>query len=179
MILLETQRLILRRITPDDFDNLHRMNSDPVVMKYVGDGTVRNREQMLGEIEMLISHYIRKPGLGVWAVELRDSHVFVGASGLVYYDNTKDIEVGYRFLKEHWNKGYATEAASALLKYGFEKLGLKKIVSSAHMANRASTRVMEKIGMRYVDDRFHYNSMQSYYEISRREYDQRKAKETG
>lgn len=171
MVLLETQRLILRRLTTDDFDDLYRMNSDRAVMKYVGDGSIRTREQMLQEMEMLISHYIRKPGLGVWAVVLKESHEFIGASGLVYYDNTAEIEVGYRFLKEHWNKGYATEAASALLTYGFETLGLKKIVSSAHIHNRASTRVMEKIGMRYIDDRFHYGCMQSYYEIHRKEYE--------
>lgn len=170
-ILLKTKRLTLRRITPDDFDNLFRMNSDPEVMKYVGTGSVRTREEMLQEMEMLLSHYIRKPGLGVWVVEMKRSRRFLGASGLVYYDDTPEVEVGYRFLKENWNKGYATEAAFALLQYGFETLKLKKIVSSAHIHNRASTRVMEKIGMRFVDNRFHYGCMQAYYEISREDFE--------
>jgi ribosomal-protein-alanine N-acetyltransferase len=165
MTLLETQRLRLREITSNDFEDLYRMNSDPEVMKYVGDGSVRTREQMVHEMEVLISHYMRKPGPGIWAVERKKNSLFVGAAGLVSYDNTREIEVGYRLMKEHWNKGYATEAASALIKYGFEKLRLKKLVSSAHIHNRASTRVMEKIGMRYVDDRFQYGCMQSYYEI--------------
>ena len=170
MILLETKRLILRQITSADFDDLLRMNSDPEVMKYIGDGSVRTREQMVEELERLLSHYLSGSGIGIWAVELKDTRQFIGASGLVYYDKTPAIEVGYRFLKEHWNKGYATEAASALLKYGFETLKLKKIVSSADIHNRASTRVMEKIGMRYVDDRFHYGSMQRYYEIGRDDF---------
>lgn len=73
-------------------------------------------------------------------------------------------------LKEHWNKGYATEASLGLLKYGFETLGLKKIVSSAHTENLASRRVMEKIGMQYIDNRFHYGCVQAYYEIGLDDY---------
>jgi ribosomal-protein-alanine N-acetyltransferase len=146
------------------------MNSDPAIMKYVGDGSTRNHEQMIKELEMLISHYTRKPGLGIWATILKDTDRFVGASGLVHYDNTPEIEIGYRIQKEHWNKGYATEASLGLLKYGFESLDLNKIVSSAHVANVASRRVMEKIGMTYVDDRLHYGYLQAYYEIERFNY---------
>lgn len=166
MLPKDTRRLSFRPINPADFDILLRMNSDPEVMKYVGDGSVRNQDQMLLELDMLISHYSRKPGLGIWALESKDSCTFIGAAGLVYYDNTTEIEVGYRILKEYWNKGYATEAANGILKYGFEVLGLKKIVSSAHVDNTASRKVMEKIGMKLIDHRFHYSCMQAYYEIA-------------
>lgn len=165
LTLLETTRLRLRQITSNDFDDLYRMNSDPDVMKFVGDGSVRTREQMVHEMEALMSHYLRKPGLGVWAVELKDTSQFVGAAGLVFHDDSEEVEVGYRFMKEHWGKGYATEAASALVKYGFEKLGLKKIVSFAHVDNRGSTRVMEKIGMQYVGERVNRGWMQVYFEV--------------
>jgi len=168
---LETARLILREINEDDFDDLYRMNSDPLIMKYVGDGSTRNLEQMIKELEILISHYSRKPGLGIWATILKGSNTFVGASGLVYYDNTPEIEIGYRMLKEHWNKGYATEASIGLLKYGFKKMGLRMIVSSAHVENVASRRVMEKIGMRHVDNRVQYGCLQAYYEIGADTYD--------
>src|SRR5687768_3319339 len=67
MKILETKRLILREILNSDFDELYRMNSDPAIMKYVGDGSTRNHEQMRNELGMLISHYTRKPGLGIWA----------------------------------------------------------------------------------------------------------------
>ena len=170
MMQLETQRLLLREIRPSDFDDLLRMNSDPDIMKYVGDGSVRNDEEMLQEFNMLMSNYARKTGLGILAAELKNSHVFVGAIGLVYYENTTEIEIGYRFLKEHWNKGYATEASLALLQYGFETLGLQKIVASAFVDNSGSTRVMEKIGMRYIDNRLHYGRMQAYYEIERKDF---------
>jgi RimJ/RimL family protein N-acetyltransferase len=68
-------------------------------------------------------------------------------------------------LKEHWNKGYATEASFGLLKYGFRALALNKIVSSAHVENVASRRVLEKIGMTYIDNRTQYSCLQAYYEI--------------
>jgi RimJ/RimL family protein N-acetyltransferase len=125
--ILETDRLMLREIRNEDFDELYRMNSDPEVMKYVGDGTTRNYDQMEKEIDMLMSHYIRKPGLGIW--------------------------------------GYATEASYGLLNYGFATLKLAKIVSSAHVDNIASQRVMQKIGMKYIDNRVHYGCLQTYYEI--------------
>lgn len=163
--ILETDRLMLREIRNEDFDELYRMNSDPEVMKYVGDGTTRNYDQMEKEIDMLMSHYIRKPGLGIWATILKGNKKFVGASGLVYYDNTTEIEIGYRMLKEYWNKGYATEASYGLLNYGFATLKLAKIVSSAHVDNIASQRVMQKIGMKYIDNRVHYGCLQAYYEI--------------
>jgi RimJ/RimL family protein N-acetyltransferase len=170
MKVLETKRLILRRFRPEDFDELYRMNSDPAIMKYVGNGSTRNHMQIVKELDMLISHYVRKPGLGIWATLLKDSNIFVGASGLVYFDNTEEIEIGYRMLKEYWCQGYATEASVGLLNYGFETLGLKKIVSSAHPENMASRRVMEKIGMSYIDSRFQYDCMQAYYEITAEEY---------
>ena len=81
--------------------------------------------------------------------------------------NTPEIEIGYRLLKEHWNKGYATEASFGLLNYGFSNLGLRRIVSSAHVDNIASRRVMEKVGMSYIDNRVHYGCLQAYYEIER------------
>lgn len=167
MKVLETKRLVLRQIISTDFENLYRMNNDPEVMKYVGDGSTRNRDQMVKELDMLISHYTRKPGLGIWATILKETDTFVGASGLVYYDNTPGIEIGYRILKEHWNKGYATEASFGLLNYGFNSLGLNKILSSAHVENLASRRVMEKIGMTHIDNRIRYGCMQTYFEINR------------
>jgi RimJ/RimL family protein N-acetyltransferase len=170
MKILETERLIIREILPDDIDDIFKMNGDPDVMTYVGDGSVRTYHQMHGEMDMLISHYTRKPGLGIWGTILKETGTFVGAIGLVYYDNTPEIEIGYRIQKEYWNRGYATEASLGLLEYGFQDLKLKKIVSSAHIENLASRRVMEKIGMKYIDDRFQYGCLQSYYEIGVEEY---------
>jgi RimJ/RimL family protein N-acetyltransferase len=169
-IILETERLLLREFCKEDFDELYRMNRDPEIMKFVGDGSTRNHQEQIDELERLIQNYSKRPGLGIWATTLRENGTFVGASGVVYYDNTPEIEIGYRMLKEHWNKGYATEASKVLLKYGFENLALKKMVSSAHVDNVASRRVMEKIGLKFMDFRFHYGCKQAYYELQLDDY---------
>ena len=167
MHILETERLVLRKINDDDFEELYRMNSDPLIMKYVGDGSTRDRNQMVKELEMLTSLYTRRPGLGIWATVLKENGTFIGASGLAPYDNTSEIELGYRILKEHWNMGYATEASVGILNYAFHILLLDKVVSSAHVDNIASRRVMEKVGMKHIDNRMHYSCMQAYYEVHR------------
>ncbi len=168
--ILETERLLLREFVQEDFEELFRMNADREIMQYVGDGATRNYEEQKEELDRLILNYEKRPGLGIWATLLKDTGIFIGGSGLVYYDNTSEIEIGYRMLKEHWNQGYASEASKALLQYGFEQLGLKKIVSSAHIQNAASRRVMEKIGLKFIDYRFHYGCQQAYYEMSLEDY---------
>ncbi len=170
MILFETERLLLREMLPEDYDDLFSLNSDHEVMRYVGDGSVRSRAQMMEELERLLAYYFRKPGLGIWVTALKDSYQFIGTSGLVYYNNTFDIELSFRFLKEYWNKGYATETSLALLKYGFEKLGLQKIVCSSDIDNKASIRIMEKIGLRLIENRLVHGRIHACYEIKRMQY---------
>lgn len=165
-MLLETERLILRPIQPSDFEALFRMNSDPTVMKYVGDGSVRSYEQMLKEVETLISYYTKRPGMGVWAIELKTTSQFVGAGGLTYNVNRAEVELGYRLLKEQWTKGYGTEVSNELLRYAFQILKMRKVIASAHEGNLRSHRVLEKIGMKRIGNGLEFNSSQVYYEIT-------------
>lgn len=165
-ILLETKRLILRPIQSSDFDELFRMNSDPIVMKYIGDGSTRNYEQMLEEIEILTSYYTKRPGMGVWAIQLKSSSQFIGAGGLTYNINKTEVELGYRLLKEQWKKGYATEISNELLNYAFQNLKVRKVIASVHEGNLYSHRVLEKIGMKRVGNGFEFNSFQVYYEVT-------------
>lgn len=169
-IVLETTRLILRHIQPSDFDNLLRMNSDPEVMKYVGDGSIRNHQQMLNEINLLMSYYSKRPGPGVWAIALKESANFIGAGGLTYNVDKAATEIGYRFLPEHWNKKYATEVASGLLKYAFKKLQVDKVIASAHCDNTGSRRVMEKKWNDTFGEGVEFNCSQAYYEIVKQAY---------
>lgn len=164
--LRETDRLIFRQINQSDFDELFRMNSDPIVMKYIGDGSTRNHEQMLKEIEMLTSYYTRRPGMGVWAIELKMSSKLIGAGGLTYNTEKAEVELGYRLLKEYWHNGYATEAAKELLKYAFRELKASKVIASAHGENFLSRKVLEKIGMKLVGEGVEFNCSQAHYEIS-------------
>ncbi len=168
--ILETQRLLLREFMLQDLEELYRMNSDKQVMKYIGDGSTRTYTGQQEELQKLIGFYVKNPGMGIWAVLLKEENIFAGAAGLVWYDKTDKVEVGYRLLPEHWGKGIAIEATLALLAYGFLVLGLNMIVSSAHPDNTASRRVMEKAGFTFKDIRFQYGCEQAYYEITRTSY---------
>jgi RimJ/RimL family protein N-acetyltransferase len=146
------------------------MNSDPIVMRYVGDGSIRSHEQMLEELEMLMSYYTKRPGLGVWAIELKTVSKFIGAGGLTYNTGKAAVELGYRLLNEQWGKGYATEASSGLLRYAFRNMKVSKLIASAHCENLASHNVLKKIGMSHIGNGFEFDSPQVYYEIDAKDF---------
>ena len=146
--LIETERLLLREITLDDKEELFRLHSDPEVQKYTGDAVVESIEEMEKAIRMRISDY-KMYGFGRWATILKNGKQFVGWSGLAYLPEFDEIDLGYRILPEYWGLGVATEASHAILSYGFDKLDLKKIIAIAMKGNKASIRVMEKVGMQF------------------------------
>ena len=147
-ILIETERLLLREITLDDKEDLFRLHSDPEVQKYTGEPVVRSLEEIENAIERRIVHY-KKYGFGRWATILKSGNHFVGWAGLAYLPEFDVVDLGYRFLAEYWGLGIATEASKAILEYGFNQLGLKEIVAIAVKENKASIRVMEKVGMEF------------------------------
>ncbi|HEY9599956.1 MAG TPA: GNAT family N-acetyltransferase [Cyanophyceae cyanobacterium] len=167
MFEIETHRLQLRRFMPQDLDNLYCLYRDPDVMKYVGKG-VRTRQETQKGLFFMIDHY--RYGFGLWAVVHKANGAFIGRCGLCYLDNTRQVELGYTFAKAYWNRGFATEASLASLRYGFEELKLDRIVAIAKPENHASRRVMEKVGMKYEKDAFYYNTDVVYYSISRKAY---------
>ena len=145
--ILATSRLLLREFDDDDLDNLLALDSDPEVMRYIGDGTVSTREQLEQALPRVQAAYERHPGLGIWALELAEDQRFLGWACLKYLDQSEHVEVGYRLLKDAWGKGYATEIAQALVQYGWEKMELERIVGITHPENKASQRVLEKCGL--------------------------------
>jgi len=149
--ILETERFFLREFSEGDAKSLFLMNSDPEVIRYTGDPPFLSVEQTLDFIRVY-DHY-EKFGMGRWAVIDKSSGEFTGWCGLkVEVDYGGDIDLGFRFLSSWWGKGVATETATACLRHGFEKLGLHLIVGRVMPANKASSRVMEKIGMREAGD---------------------------
>jgi len=172
---LNVGRFTLREFTEADVDDLYRLDSDPDVMRYISDGTTKSYETVQTGIKHMIAYYAKHPGLGVWHASNPEGQ-FIGWCALKYLGETDDIEIGYRLLKEHWGNGYATEGASALLRYGFDTLGLDRIVAVANPANSASRRVIEKIGLRFKEYTLRYNSDVAYYAITRQEYHQLSAR---
>ncbi len=145
--LLETERLILRRYESDDLDRLDRLNSNVEVMRYIGDGSLRSREQSLAAIVRTRRNYDIFPGLGFWVAEEKPKRKFVGVFALFYIPGTVEVEVGYRLAKPAWGRGLATEGASALVRYGILELGLERVVGLTHPDNAASQNVLMKAGL--------------------------------
>ena len=147
-ILIETERLLLREITLADKEEMFQLHSNPDVQKYTGEPPVESIEEMEQAIQTRISDY-EKYGYGRWATFLKDGMQFVGWAGLAYLPEFDEIDLGYRFLPKYWGKGFATEVSHAILTYGFDKLQLKRIIAIAMKENKASIRVMEKVGMEF------------------------------
>jgi RimJ/RimL family protein N-acetyltransferase len=146
--LLDTERLTLREFRAADSEALYRLDSDPRVMRYIGDGSVGTRASVAGALVRATKHYRVYPGLGVWPAEERATGAFIGWFCLKYVPKTVEVEVGYRLLPEAWGRGYATEGAQALVRYGFGDLGLLRIIGLTHPDNIASQRVLQKAGLR-------------------------------
>jgi len=143
---LQTLRLELREFVPADVDDLYRLDSDPRVVKYLG-GEPLSREEVEANLRRIRIGYRANYGLGIWRAARRDSGAFIGWFCLKYMPKSTDVEVGYRLVPEAWGQGFATEGAQALVAYGFDDLGLYKIVGVTHRDNRASQRVLVKAGL--------------------------------
>ena len=146
--LLTTGRLRLREFRPADGEHLYRLDSDPRVMRCIGDGSVGTRASVAQALARAAKYYRNYPGLGVWPAEERDGRAFVGWFCLKYVPTTVEVEVGYRLLPGAWGRGYATEGARALVHHGFGELGLARIIGLTHPDNLASQRVLAKAGLR-------------------------------
>lgn len=147
MVLIETERLILRESVMDDAPDLYEMNSDPEVLKYTGEEAFRSVE----ETKQLIRNYkdYKKYGYGRWTTIVKATNEVIGYCGLKYLEDIHETDLGYRWKQKHWGKGYATEAGKACLQLGFEQFGLEQIIAQVLAENKASVRVLEKLGMTY------------------------------
>ena len=152
-VIIETDRLLLRTFTVDDAVLIYDLNLDPEVTRYTGD-PVRDIDHAKEILEQVILPQYVLYNHGRWAVHVKPALEFIGWCGLKCRPETcltgrqgNEIDLGYRFLKPSWGKGYATEAAYACLKYGFEKLDLQRIVGRAMPENTASLKVLKKCGM--------------------------------
>ncbi len=150
---LETERLILRRFTPDDVDLLVELDSDPEVMRYLNGGSPTPREVIEREaLPRFLRFNDRANGVGYWAAIERASGSFLGRVFLriMDLDHPEVLDLGYRLRQAAWGQGYATEASRALLRQVFADPGIQRITAAALAGNIASRRVMEKAGMTLV-----------------------------
>lgn len=150
MKILETKRLILRHLEPGDLDDLFVLYSDREVRRYFPEGTL-TYEETKEELEWFLNGHPEYPELGLWATIHKDTNRFVGRCGLLPWtiDEYSEVEVAYLVAKEYWGQGLGTEAAQAILDYGFEKLKLSRLICLIVKENLASINVAEKIGMTF------------------------------
>jgi ribosomal-protein-alanine N-acetyltransferase len=172
-IVLETERLLLRHLDWSDFDALHAIMSDPDVMRFIGTGLAKTRQQTerlmgfwitdnerawddvtLRRLPQLRRAIERDADFSLWATVEKRTNRLIGRCGLLAWDldGRKETEVGYLIAKAHWGQGYATEAARAIRDYGFEMLGFDRLISLIQPGNAASQRVAIKNGMRHERD---------------------------
>jgi len=167
--MIETERLIITKLTPEDLSWLVEMRSPDAVNRYLGGPTMQNLDALTKRLQFYIDSY-EKLGFGFCKMELKSTGEAIGTSGLVPLDDTGEIEVGYNLSEKYWRQGFGYECAMAWLQYGFEVAGLERIVAVAHPDNKGSWRIMEKCGMHYEKSGFHYNMDVVYYSISREEF---------
>ncbi len=150
MNILETERLLLRHLEPDDLDNLYALYRDPQVRQYFPEGTLTYQETK-EELEWFLNGHPEHPELGLWATILKDGNRFIGRCGLLPWtiDGRYEVEVAYLLAKEDWGRGLGTEAAQGVLDYGFETLQLSRLICLVEEGNLASIRVAQKIGMTF------------------------------
>src|ERR1041384_1678306 len=147
-IVLETSRLILRHLERNDLNDLYTLYSDPEIRKYFPEGVLTLAETR-EHLEWYMDGPRDHPQLGLWATIHKETGRFIGRCGLLTWEinGVSQIEIAYLIDKVYWNQGLATEAAQGLLRYGFEKLKLSRMICMMHPDNTASQRVAEKIGM--------------------------------
>ncbi len=149
MRILETERLFIRHLTQDDAEFILELLNEPGFIRNIADRGVRSIEDAQGYIQNGPLMSYARNGFGLFAVGLKETGAPIGMCGLIRRDALPDVDIGYALLERYWHRGYAYEAAAAVLAYGYEVIGLKRIVAITALDNDASARVLEKIGLRY------------------------------
>ncbi|HLY30445.1 MAG TPA: GNAT family N-acetyltransferase [Ktedonobacterales bacterium] len=152
-VFLETERLIVRRFTEADADNLFALDSDPAVMRFLTGGVPTPREVIERKIlPQFLRSYAPYEGFGVWAAIEKSTGDFLGWFGFRPAEggNPDEVSLGYRLRASAWGKGYATEGSRALIRKGFTNLGVQRVYATTYQDNLASRRVMEKVGMTFM-----------------------------
>jgi RimJ/RimL family protein N-acetyltransferase len=149
---METKRLTLRRFTESDVEHIFELDNDPDVMRFINGGAATPRKVVQ---DVLLPGFLRDdlnhPDHGFWAVIEKQTEKFLGwVSFRSLGSNPAELTLGFRFRKAAWGKGFATEAASALIHKGFSEMGVQRVVASTYQDNWRSQRVLERLGMTLV-----------------------------
>jgi len=147
--LIETERLTLRKLSVEDAPFILRLVNEPSFLQFIGDKGVRNLEDARQYIlNGPVASYAQN-GFGLFLVQLKANQVPLGMCGLLKRETLEDVDIGFAFLPEFWNKGYAFEAAAVVLSYAKDVLKLPRIVAITNKDNDASGKLLEKLGFHF------------------------------
>lgn len=172
---METDRLFMRELIPEDAEGIFELDSDPEVHLYLGNNPIKTIEQAAEVIQFIRQQYADN-GIGRWAVIEKTTNTFIGWGGLKLMKDTINghtnyYDLGYRFMKKYWGKGYATETAIASLHYGFNELKLPEIFAMADKQNAGSNAVLVKAGLKFVELFYDDGIPHNWYKITQEEWD--------
>ncbi|MBJ8069940.1 MULTISPECIES: GNAT family N-acetyltransferase [Bacillus] len=149
MIVLETERLTLRWFDIKDAPFILELVNDPAWIQFIGDKGVRNLEDATNYILNGPVDMYNKMGFGLYLVERKEDLTPLGMCGLIKRDSLEDVDIGFAFLEKFRSKGYGYESAAAVIEYGVQKLGMKRIVAITSIDNTVSGKLLEKVGLRF------------------------------
>jgi ribosomal-protein-alanine N-acetyltransferase len=166
---IKTARLSLRPFTLADVEAIHRLWIEPGMRKYLWDDEIISKEKAREVIETSMSLFEEK-GFGLWAATFHEQSTIIGFGGYWYFHEPPELEILYGIAPQYWGNNLATEAAKAMLQFGFQYLKFDEISASADAPNTASFRVMEKTGMKFLK-RENRNGLDTiFYSISQNEF---------
>jgi [ribosomal protein S5]-alanine N-acetyltransferase len=149
MVILETERLVLRRLTVEDSEFILEMLNDPLWLRFIGDKNVRTLDDAREYILKNLVAMYEQLGFGLYLVELKGEGISIGMCGLIKRDFLEDVDVGFAFLPKFRGKGYAYESASAVMTYGKRTFGLSRIVAITTPNNYGSVKLLKKLGLSF------------------------------
>ena len=177
-ILIETERLILRELEYTDKNDLFEMDSDPEVHLYIENNPVKTIDEIQKVIEMLKVQY-KENGIARWAVVDKMTYECIGWSGLKYFNQPLNnhnnfYELGYRFKRKHWGKGFATESSNAILDYGFTNLNVDKFFAITDPKNANSKKVLAKLGFDFQETFDYEGNTTDWFELTKNTWENKK-----
>jgi [ribosomal protein S5]-alanine N-acetyltransferase len=149
MTLIDTNRLVIRNITEQDFHFIFRLLNEPSWIKYIGDKGIKTEDDAKNYIRTGPLQMYKDFGFGLFLVTLKENSVPIGLCGLIKRPSLENIDLGYAFLPEYTGKGYAFEATKAVIQYGKEQLSIDKIVAITTIDNLNSEKVLLKLGFSF------------------------------
>lgn len=166
---IETERLFLRELLESDAEKMFEMDSNPNVHVFLGNKPLKHVDETRENIRLIQQQY-QDFGTGRWAVILKETGEFIGWSGIKFItdeinNHQNFYEIGYRFNEKHWGKGYATESGKAFIDHAFKTMKVEAVYAYADEGNENSRRVLEKLGLQYINSFEYEGETEVWYAI--------------